>query len=99
MKTRALTTSVVAVTALVIGLAACQKSEDGAGQGPAAKAGEQIDRATGQAAENLNKAREQTGEALQKAGEKGGEAAQKAGEKMGGAAQESTPPPEEPKKE
>lgn len=99
MNTRESTTAVLAMAALVIGLAACQRNEDTAGKGPAEKAGAQIDRATNQAAENLNKAGEQVGQAAQKAGEKGGEAAQKAGEKMEGAAQEAQKPPEEQKKE
>lgn len=99
MNTRAVTMSVVATAALVISLVACQKSEDTTGQGPAEKAGAQIDRATGQAAETVGKAAEKTGQALQEAGEKGGEASRKAGEKMDGTAQESTPPPAQPRKE
>jgi hypothetical protein len=98
MHTRESMAVIMATTALIIGLAGCQRKDDTTGKGPAEKAGEQIDRATSQAGENLNKAREQTGQAMEKAGEKTGEAAQSAGEKLKDAAQDTQKPPEEQKK-
>lgn len=56
---------------MIAGLSACEKKEVAAeGEGPAEKAGQQIDQATARAAEELNKVAEKTGKGLQEMGQK-----------------------------
>ena len=57
--------SAVAMSALVLALSACQKQE-----GPAEKAGKEIDQASEKAAEKLNEATDKLGQELEKAGKK-----------------------------
>ncbi len=57
--------AVVAMSALVLTLTACQKQE-----GPAEKAGKEIDQASEKAAEQLKDATDKLGQQLEKAGEK-----------------------------
>jgi hypothetical protein len=60
----------MAMAALLVGLAACQKQSDGDQKGVAEKAGAKIDAAAAKTGEALNKAGEKTGKAMQKGGEK-----------------------------
>ena len=64
MKLKQFMTAVV-MSALVLTLAACQKQE-----GPAEKAGKEIDQAGERAAEQLKDATDKLGQQLEKAGEK-----------------------------
>ena len=58
-----------AVSILIsMSLAACQKTEESEGKGPAELAGKQIDRAAAEAGRELKKAAQDTGKALEKAG-------------------------------
>lgn len=57
--------SAMAISALMLALAACQKQE-----GPAEKAGKEIDQASEKAAEKLNEATDKLGQQLEKAGQK-----------------------------
>ena len=57
--------SAVVMSALVLVLSACQKQE-----GPAEKAGKEIDQASEKAAEKLDDATDKLGQQLEKAGEK-----------------------------
>ena len=57
--------SVVVMSTLVLALSACQKQE-----GPAEKAGKEIDQASEKAAEKLNEATDKLSQELEKAGEK-----------------------------
>ncbi|WP_237491078.1 hypothetical protein [Malikia spinosa] len=57
--------SAVVMSALVLTLSACQKQE-----GPAEKAGKEIDQASEKAAEQLKEAADKLGQQLEKAGEK-----------------------------
>ena len=59
--------------ALVAGLSGCQKKE-----GPAERAGKEIDKAVEKTGEAINKAVEKTGEKMEKAGEKMQDAAKDA---------------------
>lgn len=65
MKMNRLMGSAVAMSALVLALSACQKQE-----GPAEKAGKEIDQASEKAAEQLKEAADKLGQQLEKAGEK-----------------------------
>ena len=65
MKMNRLMGSAVAMSALVLALSACQKQE-----GPAEKAGKEIDQASEKAAEQLKEATDKLGQELEKAGEK-----------------------------
>ena len=65
MKLKSLMGSAMAMSALVLALSACQKQE-----GPAEKAGKEIDQASEKAAEQLNRATDKLGQELEKAGEK-----------------------------
>ena len=72
-------TAILAATALLAGLTACQKKEVTAEEkGPAERVGAQIDQAATKAGEQLSKAAEQAGKELQAAGEKLKNAAQDA---------------------
>ena len=53
------------VAVLGVSIAGCESSE-----GPAERAGKQIDEATEQAGEQINQAVEETGEAIEEAGDK-----------------------------
>lgn len=57
--------SAIVMSALVLALSACQKQE-----GPAEKAGKEIDQASEKAAEQLKEATDKLGQQLEKAGEK-----------------------------
>lgn len=57
--------AVVVMTALLLALSGCQKQE-----GPAEKAGKEIDKATEQVGEKVDKAGEKIGEEVEKAGDK-----------------------------
>ena len=59
------TSAAVVMTALLFALSGCQKQE-----GPAEKAGKEIDKAAEQAGEKVDKAGEKLGEKVEKAGEK-----------------------------
>ena len=58
------TSAAVVMAALLMALSGCQKQE-----GPAEKAGKEIDKAVEQAGEKINKAGEKVGEEVKKAGE------------------------------
>jgi hypothetical protein len=73
---------------LTAALAACQKKDEQSGQGPAQKAGAQIDSAASKA-----------GEEMKQAGEKAGQVMQDAGKKLEDKSKESQqPPPEQTQK-
>ena len=55
----------LAISVLMAGFAGCQKKE-----GPAERAGKEIDKAAEKTGEAINKAVEKTGEKMEKAGEK-----------------------------
>ncbi len=57
--------AVLVLGALVVGLSGCKKKE-----GPAEKAGKEIDKAVEKSGQQINKAVEKTGEKIEQAGEK-----------------------------
>lgn len=59
------TSAAVVMTALLLALFGCQKQE-----GPAEKAGKEIDKSAEQVREKVNKAGEKLGEGVEKTGEK-----------------------------
>ena len=59
------TSAAVVLSALLLALAGCQKPE-----GPAEKAGKEIDKSAEQAGEKVDKAGKKIGEEVEKAGEK-----------------------------
>jgi hypothetical protein len=64
-KLSAIASTTVVMSALLMALSGCQKQE-----GPAEKAGKQIDKAAEQAGEKIDKAGQKLGEEVEKAGEK-----------------------------
>ncbi len=64
-KLSGIASTAVAMTALLMALSGCQKQE-----GPAEKAGKDIDKAAQQAGEKIDKAGQKLGEEVEKAGEK-----------------------------
>jgi hypothetical protein len=72
MKRGAIASGAVVMTALLIALAGCQRQE-----GPAEKAGKEIDKAAEHAAETIDKAGVKIGEEVEKAGEKMQDAAKR----------------------
>lgn len=88
MHKKSIVTSIAAMT-LMMGLAACQKTDESTGKGPAEAAGAKLDVATAKAREKLNEVGEVAGQALQKAGEKSAEALKKGGEKLESASKEA----------
>ena len=88
MHKKSIVTSIVAMT-LMMGLAACQKTDESTAKGPAEQAGAKLDVATAKAREKLNEAGAVAGQALQKAGEKSAEALKKGGEKLENASRDA----------
>jgi hypothetical protein len=74
------TASLLAAGTLVIAVAGCERHQDSA-QGPAEKAGQQLDQAAAKAGEELNKAALEAGKGLQQLGEKLQDQAQNAQKK------------------
>jgi hypothetical protein len=72
MKFGALASAAVVMTALLLALPGCQREE-----GPAEKAGKEIDKAAEQAGETIDKAGAKIGEEVEKAGEKMQDAAKR----------------------
>ena len=66
------TSAAVVMTALLFALSGCQKQE-----GPAEKAGKEVDKAAAQVGEKVDKAGEKLGEGVEKAGEKMQDAARR----------------------
>jgi len=65
------TISIMAATALIAALSACDKRQAAVEEkGPAEKAGKQLDQAAARAGEELNKAAEKAGKGLQEMGQK-----------------------------
>ena len=64
-KLSGIASTVVVMTALLMALSGCQKQE-----GPAEKAGKEIDKSVEQAGEKIDKAGQKLGEEVEKAGEK-----------------------------
>jgi len=69
----------ISVSALAMGLVACEKKEVASEEkGPAERAGQQIDEATARASEELKKITEKAGQSLQRVGQKLEDQAQEA---------------------
>jgi len=76
--------AIFASAALLLALAGCQKQEEG----PAERAGKQIDQATEKVVQQADKATEKVGQQVDKATEKVGQQLEKAGEKIQDAAKD-----------
>ena len=76
------TIALLAATALLFVLAACERTEDTSTKGPAEQAGAQLDAAAAKAGVALNKAGIEAGKELHAAGVQAGAAMQKGGEKL-----------------